>query len=287
MGVLSGIDDITGWALLQKNSAAIEKSYAATSSSASDIAYFKKIAPTLTTPEKLLGNYRALTFVTTAFGMSGKQDQTALLKKLMTQDPSSSSSLAQQLGTSSVLQFANALSNWSPPPFSTQAGIDKAVSGYQQNAFDTEVGQDNTVLQNALYFSQNAKGATTLYQLMADPTLLSVVTGALGIPSAFGNLSFTQQVSMLKPLVDMKQFSTAAGVASFVNKYIAMSEVNDANSGATGSSSSSPGSTVASLFSSAVATGNTLNGSGVGSTSSGLTLSASMFGNGSNLNFLA
>jgi hypothetical protein len=285
MGLLSGIDDITGWALLQKNSGAISKSYAAGTSTASDIAYFQSVAPTLTTPEKLLSNYRALTFVTTAFGMSGQQNETALLKQLMTQNPSSPSSLAMQLGTTNILQFANAMSNWSPPPFSTVSGIDKTVAGFQLNSYDAAVGQDNPVLQNALYFSQNAQGATTLTQLMANPTLLSVVTGALGIPQAFGNLSFSQQVSMLTPLVDMKQFSTAAGVASFVNKYIDMSEVNQASTTtSTTTSGSSGGSPLTALFSSAVANGNGGNGSGV---SQGLTLTASMFGAGSTLNLLA
>ena len=219
--------------------------------------------------------------------MSGQQNQTALLKQLMTQNPNSSSSLAQQLGTTNVLQFANAMSTWSPPPFSTTAGIDKAVAGYQLNAYDAEVGQDNPVLQNALYFSQNAQGATTLTQLMANPTLLSVVTGALGIPAAFGNLSFSQQVSMLTPLVNMKQFSTAAGVASFVNKYIDMSEVNQSNASTTATTSTSTSSTntVTSLFSSAVSTG--ASEAGGSNSPQGLTLSASMFGNGSTVNFVA
>ncbi len=142
------------------------------------------------------------------------------------------------------------------------------------------------MLQNALYFSQNAQGATTLTQLMANPTLLSVVTGALGIPSAFGYLSFTQQEAMLKPLVDMKQFSTAAGVASFVNKYIDMSEVNQDSSTSSGSSSasgSSSGSPLTALFDSI---NNNNNNSG-SSIMQGLTLTASMFGSGSTLNLLA
>ena len=275
MGVLSGIDDLTGWTLLQKNSAAIEKSYMAGSSSASDIAYFKSIASTLTSPAKLLSNYRALTFVTTAFGMSGQQNETALLKDLMTQNPLSSKSLAQQLGTSNILQFATSMSNWSPPPFSTAAGINKVIAGYQQNSFDVAVGQDNTTLQNALYFTQNAKGATSLLQLMANSTLLAVVTGALGIPSSFGYLSFDQQEAMLKPLVNMKQFSTTAGVASFVNKYIDMSEVNDSSSS---SSSSSSGSPLTALFNSSS------NGSSI---TQGLTITAGMTGTGSTLNLLA
>jgi hypothetical protein len=286
MGVLSGIDDITGWTLLQNNSAAIEQSYLVGTTAASDIAYFQSVAPTLTTPEALLNNYRALTFVTTAFGMSGQQNETALLKDLMTQNPNSSSSLAQQLGTSNYLQFANALSNWNPPPFSTQAGINQAIAGYQQNTFDVAVAQDNPVLANALYFTQNAQGATTITQLMSNSTLLAVVTGALGIPSTFGYLSFQQQESMLTSMVNMSQFSTAAGVADLVNQYIDMSEVAAENSSSSSSTTSTSSSTdpMVSLISSAVATG-AADASG-SSIAPGITLTASMFGTGSTLNLL-
>ena len=80
---------------------------------------------------------------------------------LRSENPNSSSSLAQQMGTVNYLQFASAMSSWNPPPFSTQTGIDNAIQGYQQNTFDAAVGQDNPVLQNALYFTQNAQGATS------------------------------------------------------------------------------------------------------------------------------
>jgi hypothetical protein len=271
MGVLSGIDNITGWALLQKNSAAIEKSYAADSSSASDIAYFKSVAPTLTTPDALLKNYRALTFVATAYGLGTEVDQTAILKKLMTQDPTATTSLAQQLSDNNYRVFANALSNWSPPPFSTTKGINAAVAGYQEHSFETSVGTDSPALQSAQYFTQTAKGATTIYQLMSDKALLNVVTTALGIPAAFGNLSFQQQVDILTPRVNMSQFSTTAGVATFVNKYLAMDQMNQITSGA---AASDP---ILSLF------GNSNNSD----SSQGLTLTASVFGLGSSVNLLA
>jgi hypothetical protein len=272
MGVLSGIDNFTGWALLQKNSAAIEKAYAAEGSSATDIAYFKSVASTLTTPDALLKNYRALSFVATAYGLGTQVDQTAILKKLMTQDPTSSSSLAQQLADNNYRVFATALSNWSPPPFSTQSGINAAIAGYQLHSFDTSVGTDSTSLQSALYFTQNAKGLTLLSQVMSDPALLNVVTTSLGIPAAFGNLSYDQQVAILKPRLDMTQFATDAGVASMVNKYLAMDQLNQITSGA---AASSP---LLALFG---------NSNGNSSSNQGLTLTAQSFGSGSSLNLLA
>jgi hypothetical protein len=274
MGVLSGIDNITGWALLQKNSAAIEKSYAAGSSSAADIAYFQKIAPTLTTPDALLKNYRALTFVATAYGLGSEVDQTAILKKLMTQDPKATTSLAQQLSDNNYRNFAAAMSVWAPPPFSSQSTIDAAIAGFKQHSFDTSVGTDSTSLQSAMYFTQNAKGVTSIYQLMSDPALLNVVTTALGIPAAFGNLSFQQQVDILTPRVDMKQFATTAGVATFVNKYLAMDQLNQITSGATASDP------LLALFGSS-------NNGGDGSGSQGLTLSAQLLTPGNTLNLIA
>jgi hypothetical protein len=266
MSLLSGFDNLTGWALLQKNSAAIEKAYAADSSSASDIAYFKSVAPTLTTPDALLKNYRALTFVATAYGLGSEVDQTAILRKLMTQNPNASTSLAQQLSDNNYRTFANAMSSWTPPPFSSQTNIDAAVAGYNQHSFETSIGNDSAPLQEATYFTRTALGMTQLTQLMSDKPLLDVVTTALGIPAAFSSLDYDQQVAILKPRVDMSQFATAAGVAKFVDKYLAMDQLNQVTSG----TASDP---ILTLFSG----GGSSNGSGSGgdgSASSGLTLTA-------------
>ena len=268
MGPLSGFDNATGWAILQRNGPAIEKAYAAAGSDKNDIAHFKSVAPSITTPEALLRDYRALSFVTTAYGLGSEVDQTAILKKLMTQDPTSSSSLAQQLADPAYLKFATAMSNWSPPPFSTQAGIDKVVAGYQESSFESSIGQDNTALQEATYFSRNAVGVTQLSQLMADKPLLDVVTTALGLPAAFGALNYDQQVAILKPRVDMAQFATPAGVARFIQKYLAMDQINNGQSGASSS--------LTALF----------KGPSAGGALPGLTLTAQSLGRGA-LNLIA
>ncbi len=261
MGLLSGFDSATGWALLQKNSAAIEKAYAASGSDSNDIAHFKSVAASITTPEALLKDYRALSFVTSAYGLGSEVNQTAILKKLMTQDPTSRSSLAQQLADPAYRKFATAMSTWSPPPFSTKAGIDAVVAGYRENSFEASIGQDNTALQEATYFSKNAVGLTQISQIMADKPLLDVVTTALGIPSAFGGLDYDQQVAILKPRVDMKQLATAARVGEFVEKYLAMDQLKQ------GQASTSANS-LASLFKS----------SGSGGSPGGLALTAQTLG---------
>jgi hypothetical protein len=112
-------------------------------------------------------------------------------------------------------------------------------------------------------------GLTQLSQLMADKPLLDVVTTALGIPSAFGALDYDQQVAILQPRVDMTQLATAAGVAKFVEKYLAMDQIKQ------GQANTSANSFV-SLFQS----------SGTSGSSSGLTLTAQTLGSGA-LNLFA
>jgi hypothetical protein len=269
MGLLSGIDNLTGWAVLQKNTASIEKAYAADGSATNDIAYFQSVAPSLTTPDALLKDYRALSFVATAYGLGSQVDQTAILRKLMTENPNATTSLAQQLSDNNYRIFANALSTWAPPPFSSQATIDAAIAGFKQHSFNTAIGQDSVPLQEASYFTQNATGLTKLSQIMADKPLLDVVRVALGIPDTFGNLSYDQQVAILAPRVDMTQFATADGVAKFVTKYLAMDTLNQITAG----NGSDP---VLSLFAQSG------NSNGDGSTP-GLTLSSQTLG----LNLLA
>ena len=232
MGLLSGIDNATGWAVLKKNSAQIEKAYEAEGSAKNDIEYFRKVAPSLDTPEKLLKNYRALKFVTSAYGLGEQVNQTALLRKLLTENPANPSALAQQLADNRYRNFAAALSTWAPPPFSSKSTIDAAIAGFKQQSFETSIGKDSVALQEATYFSRTAKGVTKLSQLMSDKVMMDVVVTALGIPEAFKGLDYTQQVNILKPRVDMKQFATAEGVAKFVDKYLALEQLKGGGSGA-------------------------------------------------------
>jgi hypothetical protein len=232
MGLLNGIDNVAGWGVLQKNSAAIEKTYAADGSDKNDINYFKKTAPKLTTPDALLKDYRALSFVATSFGLGAQVDQTAFLRKLMTENPTDPKSLAMQLSDDRYRRLATALAIWAPPPFSTQTTIDSIVAGYKQQSFETPLGQDNGALQEATYFTRNAVGLTKLAQLMSDKPLLDVVRTALGIPDAFSNLDYGQQVAILTPRVDMKQFATAEGVAKFVTKYLVMDQLKQSQEAA-------------------------------------------------------
>ena len=191
------------------------------------INYFQANAAKITTPTALLGNYKALSVVLGAFGVGNLINSTALVKQLLTQDPSSKSSVAYRIGNAKYLALANALQNWNPPPFSTADGVNAIVSAYKTNNFEAGVNSQMPGLQNALYFTRTAKSITTITQLQSDPSLLAVAVTGIGLPlTAYDNLSFTQQTALLKQKLNLADLQKPAYVQHLAELYLVQQQLN-------------------------------------------------------------
>jgi hypothetical protein len=191
------------------------------------ITYFQNNAGKIASPAALLGDYKALSVVLGAFKLSGSINDTALLRQLMTQDPTSKTSTAQRIGSASYLTFANALSKWNPPPFSTASGISSIVTAYKTNQFEASVGAQTPGLQNALYFTRTAGSITSVTQLQSDPNLLAVAVTGLGLPlTAYDNLSFTQQTALLTQKLNIGDLQKPSYVKHLSELYLVQQQLN-------------------------------------------------------------
>ncbi len=252
---------------IKNEGATAAKSLVADPQANAALAYFQKVAPTLTTPQSLLGNYQALGVVLGAFGIGSIIHQTAVIKDLLTQNPSDPKSLAQQLGNPKYLLFAKTLSNWNPPPFANPANVASIVSGYQLNVFEANQGAQVPGLQQALYFTRTIGSIKTLTQLQSDPDLLKVVVTGVGLPyDNFGLLSFQQQTQILQNKVHLTDFQNPKTVQRLAEQYLVAQQLNGS------AASGPPAGSVASLFSDVTDTSGSslldiLNASSAGSTS--------------------
>ncbi len=227
------------------NEAKYANAYAAGNGQATQlINYFTKTAAAITSPSALLGNYRALSVVLTAFQLGSEITAPALVKQLLTQDPSSKSSLAYRSGNAKFIAFANALHSWSPPPFSTQAGISAIVTAYKTNTFESSTNAQTPGLQNALYFTRTAKSITKLTQLQSDSNLLAVAVTGVGLPlSAFDDLTFAQQTTLMQQKLTISDLQKPSYVTHLAELYLVQQQLS--NGGTT--TAAAPG-TIASLF---------------------------------------
>lgn len=233
-GYATGLPPVPMYVAIAGNEANDVARFAASSGAVqSAVQYFQAEAPKITTPAQLLGNYRVLQVVLNAFNMSGTIDQTGILKQLMTQDPSAPSSLARQLGNPNYLRFAEYMSSWQPPPFSDANTVQVIANQYKTNSFEQQQGQEIPGMQQALYFRRNIASATSIDQIMADPTLLQVVVTGSGLPQQFGLLDFSQQQAILQKAIDPAKFQDPTYVDRFAEGYLAL---NSEQSGATSQS---------------------------------------------------
>ncbi len=189
-----------------------------------DIAYLQKIAPKLNSPDALLKDFRALKVVLGAYGMSDRMPQTALLKKLLTQDPQAKGSLARGLANQAAFRFATALGNWKSSgssPFSNTNTLSQIANSYAQNSFEANQGKQIPGMQQALYFRRTIASATTVPMVISDSKLMEVVSGALDLPVQFGILDYERQVVELTKKLKFDKFKDPAFVDKFAQRYLA------------------------------------------------------------------
>jgi hypothetical protein len=218
------------------------------------LTHFQTAAASLTSPAALVADYKSLQVVLGSFGLGSIIGQTAVVKALLTQDPSSKTSLAQKSGNVKYLEFAKALSNWSTPPFASASGVAAVVNAYKINRFEATAETQAPGLQKALYFTRNIGSVTTVNQLQADPDLLAVAVSGLGLPlTNFQLLPFTQQQQILKSKVNFANFSNPAYIVRTAEQYL----VSQQEQAATASTAPASGSLL-SLFGGADTSGNSV-----------------------------
>jgi len=193
-----------------------------------DAAYFLTQAASLTTPDALLKNYRALTIVLKAFGLSSYTQDTALLRQVMTQNPNDPKSTAYQINNPALTRFATAMGQFATPPFASAGNQAALINAQATNNFETQQDSLSPGIADALYFTRSISSITSIDQLMSDPKLLQVAQVATNMPSQFGTLDFNMQVSMLSAQIKVSDFQKPGFVAQFVAKYLAINEENNA-----------------------------------------------------------
>ncbi|GBQ82579.1 hypothetical protein AA13595_0961 [Gluconacetobacter johannae DSM 13595] len=231
---LSSISPVAAYISAQKDEETAAANYAkADATTKNEVAAFEKAAPSITSVDGLLKNYSALQVVLGAYNLSSISTETALIKDLLTQDPTSSTSLAKKSANATWLAFADAFTTWgqndgtaSTTPFTSDT-ISSIVTMFQERQFENSSSNQDNGVGNALYFTRKMSGVTTLSQVMSDPTLLNVVETVSGYnPDEFGALDYSQQVRLLQNKVDLKTLSTPQEIQQYAERYLAMLQIN-------------------------------------------------------------
>ncbi len=152
---LSGLSPISTYLSIVKNESAAVSTMAKSDTSVQrTIKAFDADAVDIKSPTDLLlpKNQAALSVVLGAYNMSGETEETGLLRKLLTQDPSASGSLVRSLGNADDLHFVQGMTS--------RATISIDPGSATGNSFATSGSTAATITFNNLAWS-SANGALT------------------------------------------------------------------------------------------------------------------------------
>lgn len=228
--MLDGIGSNLAFAVFQRQGEALQERFEAQKDNTRDAAHFREAAAKITSVEELLKDRRTLSVVLEAFQLEDEIDKKAVLRKLMTEDPSADASLANKLTDSRYRQLAAAFGGRTDAPLGKSTLVESLIDKAMTNRFEKSAGEGNSGLREALYFQRQIGSVTSVAGLMSDKALTTVVTGALGLPDGFGLLDYDQQKAILTKRVDPDSFDDPKAMRRMVQRYLTTTEANNASS---------------------------------------------------------
>ncbi len=182
------------------------------------------------TVSAFVNNYQLFSYAMKAFGLSDMTYAKGLMTKVLNQGVTSSSALANTLSDPRYKAFAtvfNFAANGAATTTSTAATTGTTAKYVEQTLEDNQ-GKTNQGVSNALYFSRHASSITSVYGLLADSKMLSVVETAYGISSTLGQSNIDTQAALLSKVVPIADLQNSAKVAKIVARYTAQYDVANA-----------------------------------------------------------
>ena len=186
--MVSGVGQpVLDYQLAIANQNQLQSEFQKTPSYAQAVAYYKANIGSVKTPEDLINNPKLLTVALTAFQLEGEASATGIVRALLTQDPTQTTSLAQQLVDPRFTQFANAFASLKSDggaTISNPASINAVLAGYTTNQYQKFVSQidNDPTTRQALFFQQTVQDTVDLSdtanlftQFQQSPSVLQAV----------------------------------------------------------------------------------------------------------------
>jgi Protein of unknown function (DUF1217) len=196
---------------------------------ARDLVTFSEDITSIKSVDELMENRTVLNMVLSAFQLESEIDKPALVRKILTEDPSSDESLVNRLVEPRWTKLATAMEplNTDPDFFQKQSNVDAILSGYRTNEYEKFEGENAEGVREAMYFKRLGGDVETIAQILADPAIMTVVRVGLGLPESFQALSFDQQKERLEKMVDIEDFKDPVKIDEMIERYLVFTQVNN------------------------------------------------------------
>lgn len=194
-----------GWKVLERTLERQTTAFEQSTSIKREVEHFKEKMPQITSADQLLSDRQSLSVALGAFGLSDDINNTAFLKRLMTDGVEDGAALANRLSDTRYREFAAAF-DFSSVPAAASGNIDSIVDQFHEAKFEVAIGAQDDNLRLALntkreiskIADQGGSNNTGWYTMMGNPPLRQVFEKALGLPSSFAGLDLDKQLEVFQ-----------------------------------------------------------------------------------------
>lgn len=171
--------------------------------------------------EAALQDPRILKVLLPALGLEGQEGSPGLVRRALLSDPADAKGLAAQLGATwkaaaaTLGVYKTGLDGLRDP-----AMVDRLANAYLKYGYRSGLDEQQAGLSDALYFLESAKGATDVYDVLGDPVLRRVVTGALGLPDQIAVQSVEAQGRALSARLRVETLQDDRAVRKLAERYL-------------------------------------------------------------------
>jgi hypothetical protein len=218
--MLNGIGSTAAWSIFARKGEELSTRFTNRRDNQAEIARFREAAANIGSIEELMRDRRTLTFVLTSFQLESEVGKTAIVRRLLTENPRDEASFANRMADPRYRELNAAFGGREGRPLANPALVDRIIAGAMTNRFEMAAGEGNSGLREALYFRRNAASINSVSELMSSRPMTTVMIGALGLPQQFGLLSFEQQRDLLEKRVDFNKLKDPAEVNRLVQRYL-------------------------------------------------------------------
>lgn len=171
--------------------------------------------------EMALQDPRILKVLLPALGLEGQEGSPGLVRRALLSDPADPKGLAAQLGARWKAAAATlGVHRTGLAGLRDAAMVERLTNAYVKYQYRSGLDDQQAGLSDALYFLESAKNASDVYDVLGDPVLRRVVTGALGLPDQIAIQSVEAQGRAVASRLKIDSLKDGRAVRKLAERYL-------------------------------------------------------------------
>lgn len=205
-----------------------------------EVEYYRSKISSVKTIKEFVADRRLLSFAMKAFGLGDMGYAKAFMAKLLEGGRDDRTSLANRLADPRYREFAETFDFKRYGEATTvftrvQTGV---VDMYIRQSLEESEGAQNEGVRLALYFERKAASIDSVFEILGDRALGTVVRTALGLPDTVALLDIDRQKEMIEKKLKIEDLREPEKLRNFLKRFTAMWDIKngapESSLGATG-----------------------------------------------------